>query len=869
MTRRTYSPRWTAVALVAGALIAVGCGDDGSATDSGGPDAGPPDAQPASTTHCDYAPLPATAGAGGTVMEGALTVGAAELPLELPVGSALGSYTARASGLGPRVGVVDRRFVEIAGGFNASVGYEMRPKVRAVALSAGGDTLVLLKVDIGYPYEGLTVEVERALGPDYAGKTLIAASHSHSAWGHYSANEVYQLGSGEFRRFSFDRTVEALVTVARAALDAREPAMIGFHHDPAFDPEDRVNRDRRGENDEMSGGSRDDSDLFVIRLDATDGSPIALIPVFGIHGTINDADNNLASTDSVGAIERALEERFDEPVVVMHLQGVAGDVSPAGSGDTACPESNVCYSFARSETVGRYAADAIYSAWEQAGEGLVGMTSLDSATRAVPLGPDWRTFTIRDGALAYTPWDGETRCDGIVWSDGDDVWNPGDTVVSPIDEFNAPFGAGLCGEDHTAIFPMAQLPGTLRVLPYKSCMTVPVVGQVVEDIAALPFGEFPACGTTTTLLQSFRIGDWVFAAFPGEVTTLYADLVRSYSPRPAEDTVLLGYSHGEIGYLLTVEDWLLGGYEPTINVWGPLQGEYLAERMRPLMELAASDSREDAAAEGVPLWVTPDIPDDDVPGADAAPMAGTVLTAVPAEVYVRNDVVLPRGQPAAMVARLDSAYLAWIGEDPMAGTPVVTLEREQTVGVGDFAPVRRRSGRAVVDGDILVTWTPQPFLRAGTMPRTHYWVAEWQAAMPWGTAGLDDLEDRPGVPLGRYRFHVSGTGYEIDSQAFEVVPCALGVTATLAGSSISASATYQAPGGFRLLHMTTNSNDPIPLVRGPVTVDLGLASGATRSFADVPVAADGSISVDAGGDAAMVRTVRVIDRFGNRGDGTL
>jgi len=58
------------------------------------------------------------------------------------------------------------------------------------------------------------------------------------------------------------------------------------------------------------------------------------------------------------------------------------------------------------------------------------------------------------------------------------------------------------------------------------------------------------------------------------------------------------------------------------------------------------------------------------------------------------------------------------------------------------------------------------------------------------------------------------------------------------------------------------------LVRGPVTVELGLASGATRSFADVPVAADGSISVDAGGDAAMVRTVRIIDRFGNRGDAT-
>ena len=77
--------------------------------------------------------------------------------------------------------------------------------------------------------------------------------------------------------------------------------MIGIVHDGAFDPDDRINRDRRGENDGLAGGSFDDHNLFMIRVDAADGSPIAMLPIFGIHGTIQGEDNNLSSTDAPGA----------------------------------------------------------------------------------------------------------------------------------------------------------------------------------------------------------------------------------------------------------------------------------------------------------------------------------------------------------------------------------------------------------------------------------------------------------------------------------------------------------------------------------------------------------------------------------------
>jgi len=49
------------------------------------------------------------------------------------------------------------------------------------------------------------------------------------------------------------------------------------------------------------------------------------------------------------------------------------------------------------------------------------------------------------------------------------------------------------------------------------------------------------------------------------------------------------------GYLLTVDDWLLAGYESAITWWGPLQGEYLLEQMLDVLVLAGSPVKEDPA----------------------------------------------------------------------------------------------------------------------------------------------------------------------------------------------------------------------------------------------------------------------------------
>ena len=186
------------------ALAMTGC-DDGPVeeTDAGRPpreDAGPP--VPVSTDHCTYEEAPATAGAGGTVEAGTLSAGTADALLDLPLGTAVGSYTSRAESFGFEgfVPAPDDRRTPLANAFAPSVGIETIPHSRALALSAGGETVVIMKVDLSLSYQGFIHAVEANLGPEYAGKVMIAASHSHSSFGNYTGHGGMKVGFSELRR---------------------------------------------------------------------------------------------------------------------------------------------------------------------------------------------------------------------------------------------------------------------------------------------------------------------------------------------------------------------------------------------------------------------------------------------------------------------------------------------------------------------------------------------------------------------------------------------------------------------------------------------------------------------------------------------
>lgn len=822
------------------------CGDDGPGPSSN-----------ITTEHCDYVQVAPTARAGGTVTAGPLTAGAAERVLHVPVGTALGGYTGRAGFLSS-AGVVDARKVAMPGSFNPSIGVTAAPRVKALALSAGGETVVILKADLIFAYEGLVFDLEQRLGPELTGKVLLATSHSHSAWAQFTGHGPLKLGAGQMRDVVYQRLLDAFEAAARDALDHRRPAKLGVFASAQFDPTDQINRDRRDDNDHLPGGDRGEDHLYLLRVDGTDGAPIAIVPIFGQHPTLNGEDNPFASTDATGALERVLEEQFDRPVVVMHVQSAGADTSAVGHGGLDCnakpgKPSDPCFHWTAEEGHGRAARPELMAAWTQAGTTMRDSIELEMVSRSIETGPYPETFRIRGGALSYAPFDGKTEPDGVVYE--------GSALVSPIDEFNAPVGAALC-ETATPMFPTASIPGTEGTLPYGSCLRLDLAAPILGPIFDIDFGvdeRHPVCEATRTTISALRIGDYVLGTLPGEVSILLADLVREKSPL-GQNAIVVGYAQGHVGYMLRPEDWMLGGYEPSVTFWGPLEAEYIAEQLLALMPLAMTPEREDGAAGGTTRVAVPTMVDR-LEVDDPATDAGTVPATVPDVAWARTGTPT-QAQPAAQIPRVSGiATFVWIGDDPQVKTPRVTLQVEVA---GQFVDVARYSGRPVEDGEIVLAYTPSPLQRRG--PQTHVWVAEWQA-VPW-IGGLNDgLDGRGGVPLGRYRFHVQGSTWSLDSAPFEVVAGGLVAQgAQRAGGAVRATLALHAPKGWRLMDPSAPSNQPVPVRGQQVTVALLGTGGAVLSSSQVTSDASGGISVP---DNASALGVRVTDRFGNTATATL
>ncbi len=806
-------------------LALLGCGGPSvpgdASTDAGPPDAGPQDAGPTpipSLDHCEFQQAPPTGGAGGTVTSGAVTAGTAEALLDVPIGTALAAYTARAEGDGgdgyipdPR----DMRHTRVAGSFAPSTGIVTIPRVRALALGAGDETVVFLKADLASSYQGFVHDVEAALGPAFSGKVIVASSHSHSSFGNYSGHTGLSVGFGVWRSHVYDPLIQQLAAVAQQAIDAMQPAQIGFAYNGDFDPEDLVSHDRRSENDMFVGGPEKDHHLFVIRVDDAAGEPMAVLPVFGIHGTVGGSDNPLVSTDAIGGIERVLEESFDSQVLVMHLQGAAGDVSPSGHGSIDCGDMQVCSDFARVETIGIYAHDAIMAAWTEAGSAMQSEMEMEMLTRTIPLGPDYHNFRIRNGELEYAEWNLLRQADGVVY--GDDG-----KLVSPIDEFNAPSGAALCDPTRTALLGPAQMPGTRdSEYSYRGCNMLQVIAPVIATLLDVEIDGPPVCETTQTTISALRMGEWMLATLPGEPVTQLASYLRTLSPMPEDHTIVVGYSQDHTGYLLRPEDWLLGGYEPTVTFWGPLEAELIVEQSAALMPLATTSEREDGNADGIAHVRSPsyqdDFPTSDAPG--SIPV-GTIPDSLPSYIFTRLLRPITEVQPASTVPRFESAFFTWVGEDPLSGTPRVVLQQRDP-DTGTWADVARRSGRLVQDGAIVLTWTPDPIENPMGGPRIHYYTVEMQAVTPMGMPGLDTLADRAGLPLGDYRFRVEGTSYELTSEPFTVQAAELNASMAASGADLSVTLTYPAPAeGYRLLDMTGLSNGPVPLRSVAIQADV-------------------------------------------------
>lgn len=571
--------------------------------------------------------------------------------------------------------------------FAASTWQQTPILAKALYLRRGGDELFLVRIDKIGTTARLVDQVTRGLEERFE-RPMDGKVMLASNHTHLGPGRLWENSIGAFANYLFWPSYYQRYAddIVEAAVDAFKDA------EPARIGHGKTecpecHNDRRCENPPLL-----DSTLWVIPVERTDGTLKTLLLNFAIHGTVFHYSDNVLTGDAPGMIEQKTEEAFDHPVPVLVFQSWGGDVAPA--------DPSIAEEQALTEAIDQKANRTERIGYAAAAHVLEALPEIETAADV-----EVKSITLR---MPFVP----ELMD----------YEPGEWIY--------PNGGMLCGTNEEA--PCWGEPGDP---PKMGCMPLP-----------------PENKQDQITLSAAIVADMLLVSLPGEPHTDWAleALDRARAATGFQIALGLGYTNDHWGYLMKAYDWWLGGYEPTVNAWGPQQGEFLLDLIE---AVAARLVDPEFKLEWEPKPMLP-----------ALTLGGPSYDPMQSKEAAQITV-----QPDAKPATDKAAVMTWMGGDPWYGTPVVVLEMQD----GDtFAPVLRKN-QTVFDNDC-------------------YQVATSLAMVPaWDGDKKSDSRDflwtvtlpvRRNVPTpdalgpGTYRFHVTGTllsasgkePYDLTSEPFTV-----------------------------------------------------------------------------------------------------
>ena len=660
---------------------------DGTATAADAADAPSPDVAAEDGGDAAQAPAPWSPGkawpnTASAAVKGPLSAGAASGFLDSPVGVSMAGYGARTAG-------THATWSDILKG---SRGFYGRMVIKALALQVGSERLVFVKSPLltsdSYLSDGIANRLLAAYNLDLRGRIIMSATHSHHAPARFwpIPAQLGMVGLDTYDAELTARMVASFAATIKAAIDDLAPAEWAWSATENWDPADTVYRDRRDENDPLWGK---DPRLTLLAVRHLGGPMLATILHFPVHGTAFGEDNDLLSEDAPGAVEHKVEEAWfaahGTPLQAMFMQCAGGDASPAGDAlGHATP--------ARLEKLGETAAGYILPKllalqWRAEAELAVRTVRLDINHAVMYAAPN--LVHEFDGA-EEKPY----------------VWGGWQCKAEGVKD-----GKSMAGKP-------------------KLCIDLGLFLEALD--VTLPFGEL-----NQVLLTAARLDDLALITLPGEPTyslVQYArQLVEGQTPGIAS-LMVVGYSQDYFLYLTAPEDWLLGGYESQMSVWGPGGGKYFADRVVALLQDVLAGHAAPTFWESSPTLALPD-------------------TYTPRPVEASEDLGAVIVDLPAAATRGQALDFAFGGGDPNLGPPTVTLQR-QVAGAWTDVPARSGHKGAHYDNsryEMITLYRPIPEVQPKILPsRKHDWRVRWQVPAD--------------LPLGTYRFFAQQAALTADGK---------------------------------------------------------------------------------------------------------
>jgi neutral ceramidase len=440
---------------------------------------------------------------------------------------------------------------------HTGVGFRTRLRARVVHLRAGTTSLAVITTDL----LGGSAVVQQMVAADVAAATdvplagvFLGATHTHGAPGQFHGTDFYNRFSSNKPGFDPRWTAFVASQISSAVVSAvasRVPARLAWGQ--AEVPGLTRNRSLPAYLRNETSSPPVNPSLSLLRVDTADGSPLAALGVYSIHGTCVPMDTSTYNADLFSYVCSSFSSLVPGPVVGM-LQGTHGDQTPALSGPAGHPEA------ARIGGLLGAAAASLY-------------TSLESSlTSSVSLSAGFRELPLQDSGLPSRPAVGAALVAGAKENET--------PIVTLIPPFRAGYGKRFGGRGPQ---------GAKWVL-----------GSRWLQPLMLPLAGFPR----VLPLHVLRIGSVALAGVPFEVTLesgrRFATAVSAgFGDASPVRTVVSSVADEYAGYCTTSEEYGAQYYEGGHTLYGPRTQAFTAGALHDLAGAVRAAEAPSGAAEDV------------------------------------------------------------------------------------------------------------------------------------------------------------------------------------------------------------------------------------------------------------------------------
>lgn len=523
--------------------------------------------------------------------------------------------------------------------FPASEGRFGRLRAQAFVLDDGARKAAIVSVDL----PGFFGEMHQAVANRIAtaGITrenlLISASHTHTGPGGYFQQNLgwSALGGDVLDPRIFDAITSGIANAILAANARLRPAKLA-----AGEAMITGNGNRRGSQWEFNPEAKLGIDprnaprLGMIRIDATDGTPIGVITNFATHGTIGSESNMWMTGDDKAWVGRLVERGIRSvtgapstvPIVDATLNGAQGDIGSASCSRNWSNMTGADFNdLACMENAGAREATQFLDLWRSLGA---------SPSSDITLDARYDTVCFCGQEVADDPYDPFDRDEWVPANDDPAYFSVGNIAIQ---------GEGKA--------PATLFPGFHRRTP----------------LLIAPPGVSPK----NTRIQILRVGNTAFASMPGEPThqmgTRVERSVKAALAGLASHVWVSALTNDHNAYFATIQEYEAYQYEGGWSFYGQQTGNLLKRR---LVDLAAAMAMNQPVAACTLERGCMENPDTAAVSTRPEPLVADLAP----------DVV---AQPSAVERFVGTAF-TWYGGGPSAefrpGAATATLERFDSAG---------------------------------------------------------------------------------------------------------------------------------------------------------------------------------------------